>query len=66
MVPRALIAVDGVSLTLVDVEAERFSVVRFRTRWNTRRSASWPSVGAWNLETDLLAKYAQKQNVDLS
>ncbi len=60
MVPKGSIAVDGVSLTLVTVEPERFSVALIpHTLQVTTLGAK--AVGApVNLETDLLAKYVQK------
>ena len=63
MASKGSIAVDGVSLTLVDVEPERFSVALIpHTLDNTTLGAL--RVGdRVNLETDLLAKYAQKQPV---
>jgi riboflavin synthase len=60
MVPKGSVAVDGVSLTLVEVERDRFSVALIpHTLANT--TLGFKLVGAAvNLETDLLAKYAQK------
>ena len=60
MVSKGSIAVDGISLTLVDVEAERFSVALIpHTLSVTTLGFKGPGV-AVNLETDLLAKYVQK------
>jgi riboflavin synthase len=66
IVEKGSIAVDGVSLTLVDVERERFSVALIpHTLENTTLGRL--CVGSRvNLETDLLAKYAQKQQVEVS
>ncbi len=60
MVPKGSVAVDGVSLTLVDVEAERFSVMLIpHTRLHT--TLGFKGVGSpVNLETDLIAKYVWK------
>jgi len=60
MVSKGSVAVDGVSLTLVDVEAERFSVALIPhtlqvTTLGTRREGDLV-----NLETDILAKYVEK------
>jgi riboflavin synthase len=61
MVSKGSIAIDGVSLTLVEVEANRFSVALIpHTLAATTLGALRPG-GRVNLETDLLAKYAQKQ-----
>lgn len=60
MVSKGSVTVDGVSLTVVDVEAERFSVALIphtlaHTTLGFKRSGD-----AVNLETDLLAKYVWK------
>ena len=60
MVTKGSVAVDGVSLTLVEVEAERFSVALIPhtlevTTLGTRREHD-----RVNIETDILGKYVQK------
>jgi riboflavin synthase len=60
MVPKGSVAVDGVSLTLVDVAADRFSVALIpHTLANTTLGFKQPGA-AVNLETDLVAKYLWK------
>jgi riboflavin synthase len=60
MAPKGSVAVDGVSLTLVDVAADRFSVALI-PHTLTGTTLGFKSVGApVNLETDLLAKYVWK------
>jgi riboflavin synthase len=60
MVSKGSVAVDGVSLTLVDVERDRFSVALI-PHTLAQTTLGFKSVGATvNLETDLLAKYVQK------
>jgi riboflavin synthase len=60
MVRKGSIAVDGVSLTLVDVERHRFSVMLIpHTLAHTTLGFKGPG-SAVNLETDLLAKYVFK------
>jgi len=60
MVSKGSVAVDGVSLTLVDVEESRFSVALIpHTLAHTTLGSKKPGDPA-NLETDLLAKYVQK------
>ncbi len=60
MVSKGSAAVDGVSLTLVDVEAGRFSVALIpHTLAHTTLGFKKPGDPV-NLETDLLAKYVQK------
>ena len=60
MVSKGSVAVDGVSLTLVDVQRERFSVALIpHTLEHT--TLGYKGVGhPVNLETDLLAKYVWK------
>ncbi|MBN1394742.1 MAG: riboflavin synthase [Pirellulales bacterium] len=68
-VPRALavqmaskgsIAVDGVSLTIVDSEPDRFSVALIPYTLEVTTLGPLRPGGKVNLETDLLAKYAQR------
>ncbi len=61
IVPKGCVAVDGVSLTVVDVEPGRFSVMLIPhtlavTTLGRRREGD-----VVNLETDLLAKYVEQQ-----
>ena len=60
MVPKGSIAADGVSLTLVNVEAERFSVMLIpHTQMMT--TLGFKKAGdAVNLEADMLAKHVAK------
>lgn len=64
MVAKGSIAVDGVSLTLVDVEADRFSVALIPHTLSATTLGTLRAGDQVNLETDLLAKYAQKQLAD--
>jgi len=64
MVPKGSVAVDGVSLTLVAVEAERFSVALIPHTLAATTLGQLATGSHVNLETDLLAKYAQKQLTD--
>ncbi|HLW68326.1 MAG TPA: riboflavin synthase [Gemmataceae bacterium] len=61
MVPKGSIAVDGISLTIVDVTRDSFSVMLIpHTLANT--TLGFKSVGdSVNLETDVLAKYVERQ-----
>ena len=60
MVSKGSVAVDGVSLTLVDVEVSRFSVALIpHTLAHTTLGSKKPGDPV-NLETDLLAKYVHK------
>jgi len=62
MSAKGSIAVDGVSLTLVDVEPARFSVALIpHTLAHTTLGTLRPG-GRVNLETDLLAKYVEQQS----
>jgi riboflavin synthase len=60
MVAKGSIAVDGVSLTLVDVEPTRFSVALIPHTLAATTLGNLRVGDKVNLETDLLAKYAQK------
>jgi riboflavin synthase len=61
MASKGSIAVDGVSLTLVDVEPTRFSVALIpHTLAHTTLGRLAPGSRV-NLETDLVAKYVQQQ-----
>jgi riboflavin synthase len=60
MVPKGSVTVDGVSLTVVEVGADRFSVALIpHTLAHTTLGFKGPNA-AVNLETDLLAKYVWK------
>jgi riboflavin synthase len=60
MVSKGSVAVDGVSLTLVNVETARFSVALIpHTLANTTLGFKQPGASV-NLETDLIAKYVGK------
>jgi len=60
MVSKGSVAVDGVSLTLVDVLADRFSVALI-PHTMAMTTLGFKQIGAAvNLETDLLAKYVWK------
>ena len=61
MASKGSIAVDGVSLTLVDVETERFSVALIPHTLQVTTLGQLSTGDPINLETDLLAKYVEKQ-----
>jgi riboflavin synthase len=61
MASKGSIAVDGVSLTLVDVEADRFSVALIPHTLAVTTLGRLRPGDPVNLETDLLAKYVQRQ-----
>ena len=61
MASKGSIAVDGVSLTLVDVEVDRFSVALIPHTLSVTTLGQLQPGDAVNLETDLLAKYVQQQ-----
>jgi riboflavin synthase len=61
MVSKGSIAVDGVSLTLVDVSDDRFSVMLIPHTLQTTTLGALQISMPVNLETDLLAKYVQRQ-----
>ncbi len=55
------IAVDGVSLTLVEVEADRFSVALIPHTLTVTTLGRRQIGDRVNLETDVLAKYVERQ-----
>jgi len=60
MVPKGSVAVDGVSLTLVEVGVDRFSVALIpHTLMHTTLGFKEPGA-AVNLETDIIGKYVRK------
>jgi riboflavin synthase len=61
MASKGSIAVDGVSLTLVDVEDERFSVALIPHTLSVTTLGQLQSGDTVNLETDVLAKYVERQ-----
>jgi len=61
MASKGSVAVDGVSLTLVDVEAERFSVALIPHTLRITTLGPLKVGDPVNLETDILAKYVEKQ-----
>jgi riboflavin synthase len=60
MVPKGSIAVDGVSLTLVDVGEDRFSVMLIPHTLGMTTLGSLKIGDRVNLETDMLAKHVAK------
>jgi riboflavin synthase len=61
MASKGSIAVDGVSLTLVDVEADRFSVALIPHTLSVTTLGRRQAGNRVNLETDILAKYVAQQ-----
>lgn len=60
MVSKGSIAIDGVSLTVVDAEPEEFSVALIPYTLAVTTLGALAAGGKVNLETDLLAKYVQR------
>lgn len=61
MASKGSVTIDGVSLTLVEVEDERFSVALIPHTLAVTTLGSRQVGDAVNLETDLLAKYVERQ-----
>ncbi|MEZ6090616.1 MAG: riboflavin synthase [Pirellulaceae bacterium] len=61
MATKGSVAVDGVSLTLVDVENDRFSVALIPHTLAVTTLGQRRVGDTVNIETDLLAKYVQRQ-----
>jgi riboflavin synthase len=60
MVPKGSVAVDGVSLTLVNVEPERFSVALIPHTLAVTTLGRRTVGDAVNVETDIIGKYVEK------
>ena len=60
MVPKGSIAVDGVSLTLVNVEADKFSVMLIPHTMHVTTLGHKKPGDSVNLEADMLAKHVAK------
>jgi riboflavin synthase len=61
MAPKGSVALDGVSLTLVDVEDRRFSVALIPHTLSATTLGTKGVGDRVNVETDLLAKYIERQ-----
>lgn len=61
MTSKGSVAVNGVSLTLVDVEVQRFSVMLIPHTLAVTNLGELKPRDKVNLETDILAKYVEKQ-----
>ena len=61
MATKGSVAIDGVSLTVVDVEKDRFSVALIPHTLEVTTLGQISNGDVVNLETDLLAKYVQSQ-----
>lgn len=61
MASKGSVTVDGVSLTLVDVENERFSVALIPHTLGVTTLGSRQVGDTVNIETDVLAKYVERQ-----
>ena len=61
MASKGSVAVDGVSLTLINVESDRFSVALIPHTLQATTLSRLAVGDAVNLETDLLAKYVARQ-----
>jgi riboflavin synthase len=64
MASKGSVAVDGISLTLVDVEAGRFSVALIPHTLDVTTLGKREVGDEVNIETDLLAKYVEAQTVN--
>ena len=60
LVEKGCVAVDGISLTVVDALADRFTVSLIPHTLATTTAGRWRSGSRVNLEADLMAKYVQR------
>jgi len=61
MATKGSVTIDGVSLTLVDVEKERFSLALIPHTLSVTTLGTLKSGDGVNVETDVLAKYVERQ-----
>lgn len=61
MASKGSVAIDGISLTLVDVQQERFSVALIPHTLSVTTLGSRRIGDTVNIETDILAKYVEQQ-----
>jgi riboflavin synthase len=61
MASKGSVTIDGISLTLVDVEDDRFSVALIPHTLAVTTMGKLAVGDDVNLETDLLAKYVERQ-----
>lgn len=66
MVPKGPVAVDGISLTLVDVKENSFSVCLIPHTLSTTNLAYKTKGALVNIETDIVGKYVKKSMEDMS
>lgn len=60
VVEKGCVAVDGISLTVVDVDAAGFTVALIPHTLEVTRAGRWQAGSRVNLEADLVAKYVEK------
>lgn len=60
LLPRASVAIDGVSLTVVDVDGDQFTVSLLPFTLTTTTLSSLTLHDRVNIELDMMAKYAQQ------
>ena len=60
MVPKGSVAIDGISLTLVDIEAERFSIALIPHTLSVTTLGFYAVGDPVNIELDMLGKYVRK------
>ena len=66
MVPKGSVAIDGVSLTLVDASAGKFSVALIPTTFGETTLSELKVGSAVNIETDIIGRYVKKYLQQLS
>ena len=64
IVPKGSIAIDGVSLTVASIEEDRITVALIPHTLENTNLGTLKKGDHVNIETDILARYAQKQKAD--
>jgi riboflavin synthase len=60
IVKKGFIAVEGISLTVTEVNEESFSVTIIPETWKETNLSDKEEGGLVNIETDVMARYAEK------
>ena len=60
MIPKGSVAVDGISLTIVSVKGNEFSLYIIPETMKNTNILSWKTGSTVNIETDIIGKYVKK------
>lgn len=63
LVQKGFVTVEGISLTIADIDEESFSVTVIPETWNTTNLSEKTEGDEVNIEADIMAKYAEKSSL---